>query len=96
MAGKDIGPVGVGDSYEQIGLGCSGFLEKVCAGAISRNDEGVDGVLQVGGAALIVLNDDDVLTLGCKSFCQVRTDGPGPDDDYSHFRNVLLATEDPG
>jgi hypothetical protein len=58
--------------------------------------KGVYVVLEFRGPALVIFDNDDVLSLGGESFRKVGTYGPGPNNDYSHIRRILGCTKCPG
>jgi hypothetical protein len=68
----------------------------MAAGPVPHHHEGIDALLQLGGAMLVVLDDNHVLTLRRESFGEIAADSSGADDDYSHFRIVTEGTEATG
>lgn len=95
-AGQDVGTIGVGHRDEQVGLVGSGLLEHVRASTVSMEHQGVDRLLELGGAFLVVLDDDDILAFGGETLGEVGPDRPRTHDDYSLAYRIPFSTESKG
>jgi hypothetical protein len=59
-------------------------------------DERVYRLLQLGGARLIVLDDDYVLTARRETLGEIGADRSGAHDDYSHLVALAMRTDASG